>query len=45
MTQAASAPAIELVDVTKRYGEAVALDDVVDQRGEPRQVIAAQHAT
>jgi spermidine/putrescine transport system ATP-binding protein len=26
MTQAASAPAIELVDVTKRYGEAVALD-------------------
>jgi len=26
VTQAASAPAIELVDVTKRYGEAVALD-------------------
>ncbi len=28
MTQAAAAPAIELVDVTKRYGDAVALDGV-----------------
>jgi spermidine/putrescine transport system ATP-binding protein len=28
MTQAAAAPAIELIDVTKRYGDAVALDGV-----------------
>ena len=28
MTQAAAAPAIELIDVTKRYGDAVALDGI-----------------